>query len=83
MLPGVTLPPYLDGLQLIGLPSFTYHRKYLQFCFIVGILNGSISSILVLCRFYFNASQINLEIVCQFEDILADQTMVTTVQLIS
>lgn len=54
------LPPYSQRLALISLPSLTNHRKYIQFCFIVGIINGSISLPSVLSKLNFSFSRSSL-----------------------
>lgn len=55
----IVLPPYSDRLKLINLPSLSVHREYLQLCFIIGIIRGSISSS-VLDRLNFNVGRAGL-----------------------
>lgn len=54
--------PYAQRLSFIELPSLTNHRKYLQFCFLVGIINGSISSPSVLNQFNFSFSRSSIRL---------------------
>ena len=53
-------PPYSHRLLLINLPSLLQHRKYLQLCFIVKLINGSIICPSTLCRLNFSYSQTSI-----------------------
>lgn len=56
----IDFPPYTHRLQLINLPSLLSHREYLQFCFIMGIVNGTVTAPSVLCRLNFSVSRSSL-----------------------
>lgn len=53
-------PSYPQNLILLNIPSLSAHREFLQLCFIVGLMNGSISSFSVLGRLNFNAARVGL-----------------------